>query len=143
MTSKKKFEQTTHLEVICLCFYYNANLTLNYLNSQQATDEVLKKWFGLLPKLKFDYQKVRSLLGMSCLLKVDVLPPSLMASLGIFMQKVVNLTTDLLELREYDEEQEEEDDFKKDLDDMDDALDLKGKNIVLGKFSNKDLESDD
>jgi len=29
------------------------------------------------------------------------------------------------------------------MDDMDDALDLKGKNIVLGKFNNKDLEQDD
>ena len=61
------------------------------------------------------------------------------------MQEMVKLTTQVLESREKEEEEYDEDanEYKDELDRLDDALDIKGKNIEIGKFSNEDLKGDD
>lgn len=60
------------------------------------------------------------------------------------MEKMIKLTTEILELRDVEEPENDEDEDidQGDLDDLDDALDIKGKKITLGKFDNKDLQDD-
>lgn len=61
----------------------------------------------------------------------------------MFVQQMIKLTTEILEMRdEEDPHSDEEDEADNDLDDLDNELGIKGKDIVLGKFSNKDLEKD-
>lgn len=62
------------------------------------------------------------------------------------MQEMVKLTSEVLEARERDDDDhldDEEDDYKDELDNLDAALDIKGKNIELGTFRNEDFNGDD
>ena len=48
----------------------NFSNALSLVKSENLTDQTLSQWFSMIPKLKFDYQKIKSLLGMTSLLKL-------------------------------------------------------------------------
>jgi hypothetical protein len=55
------------------------------------------------------------------------------------MSKIVNLTTDILNDREKEESEDEDHGEEEDLDELDQALEIKGKTIHLGKYENNEL----
>ena len=59
--------------------------------------------------------------------------------MSIFMSKIVNLTTDILNDREKEESEDEDHGEEEDFDELDQALEIKGKTIHLGKYENNEL----
>jgi len=98
------------LEVLSVCFYYNASMTFTYLNKNQCTEVVFKIWFELLSKLKFDYQKTRCLYAFSSILNCPDIPEILVKELSLFLDKIVKLTDDVLENREKEDSNDDYDD---------------------------------
>lgn len=65
--------------------------------------------------------------------------------MNMFLSELVKLTTEVLEIREEEEEEDldEDEDLVDELEDLKNDLDIKKNTIEIGKFSNDDLAGDE
>ncbi len=71
LASKKKKKQAAFLEVLQVCFYYNASQTMRLVVESGASDTVFQKWFKGIKAIKEDRQKTHCLFGMASILALE------------------------------------------------------------------------
>lgn len=125
MSKIKKDVIVANLETLCLCFYYNAAETFSILVSNfgiAIVQTIFQKWFSLLSQFKSDFTKQRLLLAFTSILACPTTPEEIRAVTPQILKQCVDITTQIVKLRE-------EEDFE-DCDDDDDDEDADdGKNF--------------
>jgi hypothetical protein len=94
-----------------MCFYYNPELTYHYFSRINFTFDIfITILFKHLDKIGEDYEKIRIFIGLTNILKLNPLPVTVNNHLSSFLNRIVDMTTKILDLRHKDNESSEMDD---------------------------------
>ncbi|EGR30486.1 hypothetical protein IMG5_130780 [Ichthyophthirius multifiliis] len=98
-----------NIQLISICLYYNPLLTLNFLVEFQCLDYYFQAYFENLGVFKTDFEKQRMLVGISSILKLQQsqLPQGILNSFQGLVCYLVQLTTEIIKLREKGENKED------------------------------------
>ena len=55
-----------------MCFWYDAQLTFQYLEGKGTLQFIIQNWIELLPEFNNDYELQRLMLGLASMLRVSV-----------------------------------------------------------------------
>jgi hypothetical protein len=90
------------IQIVGMALWYDPKLTLQFLDSKQATEYVFKGWIELLPEFTVDFELRRILIGFSSLIRVNIseLPTLVLNSLPQLLHEMINLTSKILNQRE-------------------------------------------
>eukprot|EP01016_Furgasonia_blochmanni_P056412 TRINITY_DN9612_c0_g4_i14.p1 TRINITY_DN9612_c0_g4~~TRINITY_DN9612_c0_g4_i14.p1 ORF type:complete len:722 (-),score=286.95 TRINITY_DN9612_c0_g4_i14:171-2336(-) len=99
------------MEVICVCFWYNARITLACLDGKGVLIPFFEALFVNFPNFKNDFNKQRVMLGLVSILNLpeNEIPALILQSLQPLMKELVKMSSELLELRNKDESDDDND----------------------------------
>lgn len=111
-----------NFEVISLCLWYDPAKVLAYFEAKNITQTVFSEWFQIIHFFKTDYDKQRLMFGLASILKVgeNQLPATIKNAFQGLIQQIVQLTTEILKVREKldNEGDDDSDDSGDELDDL-------------------------
>lgn len=55
-----------------MCFWYDAELTFQTLESKKITEHIFKAWMEVLPEYNTDFECQRTMFGLASIFKLNV-----------------------------------------------------------------------
>lgn len=108
---KAKTSQMTrmHIQIVAMALWYDATLTIGYLQNSGAIELIFTNWTKSLHEFKTDFELRRILFGFASILRLDVtqLPQIVLNSLPGFLHEMIKISQKILDLRDQDIESEE------------------------------------
>lgn len=124
-----------NLEVISLTLWYNPWITLSYINENDMIEHLFQLWISIIPKFKYKIAKIRLLLGLASIFKIQQkdLPIFILNLVFQFIKIIIKLSNEIIDLRIKQKE------ILNDFDDFDEELVvekyyIKIKSIFLNLF---------
>eukprot|EP01133_Synstelium_polycarpum_P001512 gene1512-1763_t len=84
------------LEVVSNALYYNAAITIDYLQRAGLVEAVFGKWFALFKRFQRFYDKKIALLGLSSLLTIQPAPQFVLGGAKILLTKIMFMMKEML-----------------------------------------------
>jgi hypothetical protein len=100
------------LQTICMALWYNPSITLLYLIQKSYMETFFNTLVGGISEFAYDFEKRRIMFGLCALFKINMqeMPTLIASALPAIVEKMIKMTSELLELREKDDSDDEAED---------------------------------
>jgi len=143
--SAAKLKTRLSIQIVAMCLWNNAGLTLQYFISKQYVDTLCTSVIQGLSLFTELHQKKRMLLGLASLFTVnpETLPTKISDSLPDLLHQLIKLTTEILELEEDEGFEDVDENDEDDGDGDEDKQNRKENKELVDDDDNNDYEEDE